>query len=73
VVIVPVIQGLCAGRCDVQIVRFALFFVNGVDCSGGQGTCDITGQYAEAAFNVASLELGPYNGDAPLTFVRLIE
>jgi len=73
VVIVPVIQGLCNGRCDVQIVRFALFFVGGVQCTGGQSSCKITGQYAEAAFNVSELKLGPYSGDAAFSFVRLTE
>jgi len=73
VVILPVIDGLCNGRCDVQIVRFALFFVTGVQCTGGQSSCEITGQYAEAAFDTGTLKLGPYSGDAALKFVRLVE
>ncbi len=73
VIIIPVINGLCGGRCDVQIVRFALFFVDGVHCNGGQGSCQVTGQYAEAAFDAGHLHMAPYNGDAAFTLVRLVE
>ena len=73
VVILPVISGLCGGRCDVQIVRFALFFVEGVHCTGGAGSCQVTGRYAEAAFDPGHLTMAPYNGDAALKFVRLVE
>ncbi|HEU4759174.1 MAG TPA: pilus assembly protein TadG-related protein [Dehalococcoidia bacterium] len=73
VIIIPVIAGLCGGRCDVQIVRFALFFVNGVHCNGGQGSCQVTGQYAEASFDAGQLRMAPYSGDAAFTLVRLVE
>ncbi len=73
VIIAPVIQGLCAGRCEVQVVSFALLFVNGVECQGGPNTCQITGQYAEACFDIDNLVLGPYNHDAAFNFVRLTQ
>jgi len=61
VVIAPVIGTLCGGRCDVQIVSFALIFVDGIQCNGGQGTCSLTGTYVERVSNFRDYSIGPYN------------
>jgi hypothetical protein len=44
VIIVPVIDGLCNGHCTVNVLGFALFFVEGVSCGvGGEGnSCEVT-------------------------------
>ncbi len=72
-IIIPVIDSLCNGRCDVHIIRFAMMFVNAVHCNGGKGTCQVTGQYATASFDPSFAQLGRYNGDAALKFARLVE
>lgn len=73
VVLVPVIDSLCNGRCDVRIVRFAMVFMNEVQCSGGQASCQVTAQFAEAAFDPSFVKLGAYQGDSALKFARLVE
>lgn len=72
-VLVPVIDGLCNGRCDVHIIRFAMVFLNDVQCSGGQATCDVVAQFAEASYDPSSLKLGVYHGDSALKFARLVQ
>lgn len=75
VVIVPVIDHLCNGNCDVKIVQFAVFFVNEISCTqGGNGICSVTGVYAERVSNVRNYtKLGAFNPDAGFTFGALIE
>ncbi len=73
IVIIPVIDQLCSGRCDVHIVRFALFFLGGVHCNGGQGTCDVSGQYAQASLDPGAFYLGAYDGNAGMKFARLVQ
>jgi len=72
IIIIPVIDQLCSGRCDVRIVRFALFFVDGIHCNGGQGTCDVTGYYAKTAFDSGNMTLGKFDGDSGFKFARLV-
>lgn len=70
VVIVPIIPELCAGRCQVQILRFSLFFVEGVKCGTA---CQVDGRYAEVSFDWSGVKLGPYNDEAGFKFTRLVE
>ncbi|MEO8457689.1 MAG: hypothetical protein ABI559_07755, partial [Chloroflexota bacterium] len=50
VVLVPVIQSLCNGKCSVTVLYFALFFLNTLDtCTGND--CQVTGQFVKAAVN----------------------
>lgn len=74
VAIVPVIDSLCNGNCDVTILRFAMFFIEGITCQGqGQGnSCTVTGTYVKAAVDVEAL-IGPYDPLGSLYFVRLIQ
>ena len=73
-IIVPVIESLCNGKCEVTILEFALFFLEDYHChGGGQGnSCDLFGRYATADADIAGL-LGPYDADGTLRFVRLVE
>lgn len=74
IAIVPVIGELCNGTCDVTITRFAMFFIEGVDCTAqGQGnSCTVQGTYVRAAADVGGT-VGPYDPEGALSFVRLIE
>jgi Flp pilus assembly protein TadG len=46
VVLVPVISGLCNGKCTVTILYFAMFFINSLDTCTGHN-CQVTGQFAK--------------------------
>lgn len=72
--IVPVIDALCNGNCDINVLRFAMFFIEGINCTGqGQGnTCDVTGKYVEAAVDIEAL-IGPYDPNGSVNFVRLVK
>ena len=74
VAIVPVIDELCNGNCDVTILRFAMFYIEGIQCSGkGKGSsCTVTGTYVEAAVDVEAL-IGPFDPLGSVFFVRLIQ
>lgn len=69
--LVPIISGLCAGRCDVQITGFALLFINDIDCANG--SCQLTGTYVERVSNFRNYIIGPYQPNAPFLARRLIE
>jgi Flp pilus assembly protein TadG len=71
VVIVPVIGELCNGRCDVTILKFAMFFLEELgDCKGND--CEVTGRFVDAQADMGSL-LGNYEPDGLFHFVRLVE
>jgi hypothetical protein len=71
VVIVPVIGELCQGRCDVTILKFAMFFIEELgDCTGN--SCEVTGSFADAQANVEAL-MGSLNPDGLIRLVRLVE
>ncbi|MBI1885861.1 MAG: hypothetical protein HYS09_06070 [Chloroflexi bacterium] len=88
VIVVPVIDSLCNGQCEVDVLRFALFFIEGLNCGGGGGggqgggqggggggqgnTCEVTGRYVEARLDIGAF-VAPYDVSGSLTFVRLIE
>lgn len=71
VVIVPVIGELCKGRCDVTILKFAMFFLEDVGTCKGN-SCEITGKFVDAHANVAGL-MGSLDPDGLIRFVRLVE
>ena len=69
--VVPVIDQLCSGRCDVTILSLGLFFIEGLDsCTGND--CEVTGKYVEAVVDFGSL-IGPYDPEGSISFVRLTE
>lgn len=73
VVIVPIIDELCNGSCEVTIKGFALFYLEGYDsgkCSGND--CEIKGRFAKAHVNVGALA-GVYDPDSSIHFVRMVE
>jgi hypothetical protein len=74
VAIVPVIDKLCNGSCDVTILDFAMFFFEGVQCDGkGKGSsCQVMGTYVKTPTH-PSAYVGPLDPDGVVTFVRLIE
>jgi Flp pilus assembly protein TadG len=71
VVIVPVIGELCNGRCDVTILKFAMFFLDKLgSCTGNN--CEVTGWFVEAQADVGGL-MGALEPDSLIRFVRLVE
>lgn len=71
VIITPVIDHLCSGRCDVTILYFAMFFLDDLpSCTGND--CQVTGRFARANVDVGAL-LGAYNPNDGVTFWRLSE
>jgi Flp pilus assembly protein TadG len=74
VFLVPIIDELCNGRCDVNVLGFAMFFIESYTCSGsGQGnSCDLNGRYAKTDVTIDGA-FGPFNEEASVTFVRLVE
>jgi len=71
VIIVPVIGELCAGHCDVTILKFAMFFIEELgDCTGN--SCEVTGKFVDAQANVGGL-MGALDPDGLIRFVRLVE
>lgn len=74
VLIVPVIDQLCNGSCEVTIVDFALFFLEGFadgDCRTGI-ECEVVGRFVKVNQNVGLLA-GTFNPQASNVFVRLVE
>ena len=71
VIIVPIINSLCNGSCNVTIVNFGMFWLEGYPggkCTGN--SCEITGQFVKADANINALA-GTYNASAGLAFTRL--
>ncbi|MCI0856850.1 MAG: hypothetical protein J4N98_09175 [Chloroflexi bacterium] len=73
-VIVPVIEESCNGNCDVTIVEFVLFFLEGFGEAGcGQGNdCEIEGRYISSNTNYGAL-MGVYDPNTFAHFVRLVK
>ena len=73
-ILVPIIDELCTGRCDVTILGFGLFFIESYSCGGsGQGnSCDLVGRYAQAEGSVNGL-LSTFNEEASIKSVQLIQ
>jgi Putative Flp pilus-assembly TadE/G-like len=75
VFLVPVIDSLCNGSCNVQVLEFAMFFIESYTCGGqgGQGnSCDLIGRYVRANADINAL-IGPHDPNGTANFVRLIE
>jgi len=71
VIIVPVIDQLCNGSCDVTILYFVMFFLEDMSrCTGN--VCEVTGQFARANVDVGAL-LGAFNPNAGMALSRLVQ
>jgi len=71
VIIMPVIDDLCSGRCDVTIQYFAMFFLEDLpSCTGND--CQVKGRFARANVDPGAL-LGAYNPNDGVTFWRLVQ
>lgn len=74
VIIVPVIDQLCSGSCDVTITGFALFFLEGfgeAGCDTGN-QCEIVGRFVQVNQNIGLLA-GTFDPEGFNHFVRLVE
>ena len=72
VMIIPVIEELCNGSCEVTIVNFALFFLERIGDDGCTGNdCEVVGRFVTVNQNVGLLA-GTYNEEAYNQFVRLV-
>jgi len=73
VIIVPVIEQLCNGSCEVTIVDFALFFLEGFGNGGCTGNdCEIIGRFVRVNQSVGLLA-GTFDPSSFNSFVRLVE
>lgn len=73
VIIVPIVDALCNGSCDVTVINFGMFFLEGYNsgkCTGN--TCEITGRFVNADANINALT-GIFDEDAALQFTKLDE
>jgi Flp pilus assembly protein TadG len=73
VILIPVINSLCNGSCNVTVVSFALFWLEGYQAGACTGnSCEIQGRFVNADINVHALA-GVYDPDSSIHFVRLVE
>lgn len=72
VIIIPVIDELCNGSCQVTITEFVLFFLEGYSENGCTGNdCEIVGRFISSNTNYGSL-MGVYDENTFAHFVRLV-
>ncbi len=72
ILIIPVIDELCSGSCEVTIVTFALFFLERIGDDGCTGNdCEIVGRFVSVNQNVGLLA-GTYDETSSNKFVRLV-
>ncbi len=73
ILIIPIIDELCNGSCEVTITGFALFFLERIGENGCTGVdCEIVGRFVKVNQNVGLLA-GTYDEDAYNKFVRLVD
>jgi hypothetical protein len=73
VVIVPIINQLCNGRCSVTIKGFALFFLEGYGDGGCTGNhCEVKGRFVKAEITTGAIR-GVYDPNSLLHFILLTE
>jgi Flp pilus assembly protein TadG len=73
VIIVPIIDQLCNGRCNVTIKGFALFFLEGYDNGKCQGnSCEIKGRFVKAEITTGAIR-GVYDPNSLMHFILLVE
>lgn len=73
VLIIPVIDELCNGSCEVTVVAFALFFLERIGDGGCTGNdCEIVGRFVTVNQNIGLLA-GTFDSQSSNTFVRLVD
>lgn len=73
VIVVPIIDSLCNGSCDVTVTGFTMFWLEGYGsskCSGN--SCEIEGRFIDAELTTGALT-GAFDEDSSLHFARLVE
>lgn len=73
VIIIPIIDALCNGSCDVTVINFGMFFLEGYGsgkCTGN--ACEVTGRFVNADANINALT-GIFDENAGLHFTKLSE
>ena len=73
VIVLPVIQSLCNGSCDVTVTGFSLFWLDGYQygsCTGS--SCEIEGRFISADVTLGAL-VGKYDPAAGLHYALLVE
>jgi hypothetical protein len=74
VVMIPIIDGLWTegGRHVVDILGFAVFFIEEYTCNSGGGTCDITGRFIKTQLSTgATGTYTPASGDLTTSLVTI--
>ena len=72
VIVIPVIEELCNGSCEVTITEFVLLFLEGYSENGCSGNdCEIVGRFINSNTNYGSL-MGVYDENTFAHFVRLV-
>ena len=73
VVIVPTINSLCNGSCNVTVTGFSLFWLEGFGGGGCTGNnCEVQGRFVNADMTVDALT-GIYDANSSLHFTKLSE
>ncbi len=73
VILIPVINSLCNGRCSITILGFAMFYLEGYGPGGCTGNnCEISGRFVNADLTIGALA-GTYDPSSSIHFVRLTE
>ena len=79
VIMIPVVDGLfegTSGSKKIDIIRFAIFFLEGLDdCSGGGpggGNCAVVGRFIQTSLSASYEGLTDLESDSSLTVVTLI-
>lgn len=72
IIVIPVIDSFCSGACNVTVVEFALFFLDGYGSGGcGGNDCEIEGRFIQSNTNYGALT-GVYDEETFAHFVRLV-
>jgi Flp pilus assembly protein TadG len=73
VILIPIVESLCNGSCNLTVTRLSMFFLEGYDNNKCQGNaCEIKGRFVEADVRIDALP-GVYDPNAAMAFVRLSE
>lgn len=73
IIVIPIINSLCNGSCDVTINSFALFFLEGYGAGGCTGNdCEIKGRWINSNTNYGA-NVGVFNPDTLAHFVKLTQ
>lgn len=74
VVLIPVIDELCDGRCNVTVLRFAVFWLEGFGpggCSGGN-SCEVLGKFVPVVVDIGG-KFGDLDSSGGIVTPRLVD